>query len=320
MSDGQHSRVQTRPTFDSHTRVLARENRRSGRHPMTKVALIGTGAMGSRVAARIMNAGHQVIVYNRTRERLAKLVSEGAEYVDSPRAAAERAEIVISMVTDDVAARAVWLAEQTGAVHGMQSGSVAVESSTVTPGWISTLTQALSPRGVELLDAPVIGSTPQADAGALIYVVGGSAEAYERAREVLSAGASSIYNMGPSGSGARIKLAINALFACQVVALSEVLHIIRRSGLPLERALPVLNAMPITSPAMQGIASQIASRSFAPFFPIDLVEKDLRYIVALAEATGITSTSAAAALALFRTAQKRGLGAQNISAVAQLFE
>ena len=143
---------------------------------MSRIAVLGMGAMGSRIAQKLLKTNYQVIVYNRTADKAKLLVEQGAIYAAKPREAAEQADIVISMVTDDLASRAVWLDPETGAILGLSKNAIAIESSTLTVNWTRELAAAIAGHGAEFLDAPVVGSRPQADAGKLIYLVGGKAE------------------------------------------------------------------------------------------------------------------------------------------------
>jgi 3-hydroxyisobutyrate dehydrogenase len=290
---------------------------------MKSVALLGAGAMGSRMAKRLLKAGHKVVVYNRTRERAEALESEGAAWAGSPREAAERCEIVVSMVTDDVASRALWLEPadpDTGAVAGLRKGAIAIESSTVTPSWVRQLGDAVAERSAEFLDAPVVGSRPQADAGALIYLVGGAESAVAAAREVLAAMGATLHHVGPTGSGTLMKLAVNALFGCQVAALAEIVGMVRRAGMDPKNAIDLLGKMPITSPALQGIGAQMAARAFAPLFPVKLVEKDFRYVLEAAAQVEAATPVCAAVREVYAKARREGHGEENISGVVQVFE
>ncbi|MEM7786339.1 MAG: NAD(P)-dependent oxidoreductase [Bacteroidota bacterium] len=193
------------------------------------VSILGLGAMGARMAARLLAAGHAVNVWNRTPERAAPLVDAGARLGASPRDAASGAEVVISMVTDDAAARAVWTGPE-GAVFGLGPGAVAVESSTLTPAAVAELAEAVTEAGAVFLDAPVAGSRPQAEAGALVYLVGGDAQAVERVRPLFDVLGGAVHHVGPTGQGAAVKLAVNALFATQVAAVAELLAMLQASG------------------------------------------------------------------------------------------
>jgi 3-hydroxyisobutyrate dehydrogenase len=271
------------------------------------IALLGTGAMGSRVAQRLLRAGHVVAVYNRTPSRADALVAAGARRVDSARAAVTGAEIVIAMVTDDAASRALWLDVDVGAAAALSPGVLVLESSTLSPAWVRELGSALRAAGARMLDAPVVGSRPQAESGALIYLLGGSVDDVETAAPLLQSVAGAVHHVGEIGAAATAKLAINALFATQVAALAEWRQVLD------DRALDLLatGGLPVMSGAAIGALGLMRAGKDAPLFPIALVAKDLRYAVALSDALPVTR----AVGERFAGAVAAGHGEKNITAV-----
>ncbi|MEM9453691.1 MAG: NAD(P)-dependent oxidoreductase [Myxococcota bacterium] len=285
---------------------------------MHEIAIIGLGAMGSRMAQRLRAAEHPVVVCSRRRESAKALESAGATWVHTPREAARRASIVISMVTDDEASRAVWLDEANGALAGLRKGSIAVESSTLTSGHVRTLANAVSERGAAFVEAPVIGSRPQAEAGQLIYLVGGEPEVVERVEPVLRAMGATLHRTGPVGSAMAIKLAVNTLFAAQIAAWAEVIGVLDRAGIEAAAAAELLANTPVASPALRGAAPTIVARRFAPMFPIDLVHKDLRYFVQAAAEVGARVPNTTTLRESYAQAQREGYGGENITGVARV--
>ena len=281
---------------------------------MTKVAVLGLGAMGARMAQRLLDAGHTVAVFNRTASVAAPWGEKGARVEATPAAAAEEAEVVIGMVTDDDASRAIWTAEQ-GALQTLRPGALAVASSTLSPRWVTELGAAVSEAGGELLDAPVAGSRPQAEAGQLIFVVGGEATAVDRARPLLEVLGGAVHHVGPTGTGAVMKLAINSLFAVQVTAMAEVLALCSAHGLNPAAALETLSQTPVVSPAAKGAGGLMVAERFAPLFPVSLVEKDLRYARGAAEGLALIE----ATRARYAAAVDAGHGRENINAIAKLY-
>jgi 3-hydroxyisobutyrate dehydrogenase len=170
---------------------------------MAKISVLGLGAMGSRMAANLIKAGYQVTVWNRNPSAVQALVAAGALAAPTPKEAARDADFVIAMVRDNEASRQVWLDSDTGALAGMSSHAIAIESSTLTAQWIRELAARLDERAVSLLDAPVVGSTPQAEAAQLIYFVGGDAGTLARSEDVLKAMGSSIHHVGPTDPARR---------------------------------------------------------------------------------------------------------------------
>jgi 3-hydroxyisobutyrate dehydrogenase len=286
---------------------------------MNTIAFLGLGAMGSRMALNLVKAGFAVTVWNRDAEKAARLGHAGARIAGSPRAAAQGADLVFSMVTDDRAARAVWLDPVTGAAAGLKRGAVAIESSTVSPGWVRELGDAVATAGARLLDAPVAGSRPQAEAGQLVFMVGGDADALDAVRPALAPLAAKVVHAGPIGHGALLKLAVNTLFASQLESVAELLGFLGRNGFGRLQAAELLAEFPIVAPPIAGAAKMMASGNTTPLFTIDLIEKDLGYVLDAAEASQSSLLGAEAARTAFRQAQAQGLGQANVTGLAAVF-
>lgn len=274
---------------------------------MARITFLGLGAMGRRMAARLA-PHHELVVWNRSEGP----VVPGAVRAPTPAAAVREAEVVFCMVTDDEASHAVWLGGE-GALAAMPPGALAVESSTVSPAHARRLGERAAARGLRFVDGPVAGSTPQAEAGALAFLLGGAAEDVQAVEPILSGLSAVRIHAGPVGAGATLKLMVNALFAVQVVAMGEVLALGEACGLPAARSLELLAPLPVTSKAAAGAGALIVADDHAPRFPVSLVEKDLRYAV---EAGAGDVVEAArhrfAALAAF------GLGAANLTVTGRI--
>ncbi|MEO0376479.1 MAG: NAD(P)-dependent oxidoreductase [Cyanobacteria bacterium P01_A01_bin.17] len=286
---------------------------------MKTIAVLGLGAMGSRIAQNLLKTGHQVVAYNRTAEKVQPLLNLGAVSASTPRAAAEQSDVVISMVRDDEASRAVWLSPETGAVMGLKKDGVAIASSTLTVNWTKELATEVAHRGAAFLDAPVVGSRPQAEASKLIYLVGGETTTLERVQDILSSTSGAIHHVGTVGQGTAMKLAVNALFGIQVAALAEIIGMLSKQGILMAKVLECLGELPITSPAVKGAGSLMVAHQHAPMFPIELVEKDFRYALELAKAVEAESPAVAAVREVFGDAIAKGHGDKNITGVVQLF-
>lgn len=287
-----------------------------------EVAFLGLGAMGQRMAKRLLDAGLSLRVFNRSEGPTKALVQSGATAASTPAKAAAGAHVVFNMVTDDAAAAAVLLGED-GALRALQAGAILVECSTVTPQFITELAAAANASGVHVVDAPVAGSRPQAEAGALISLVGGEAHVVDAIRPLLQHTSGAVHHVGPVGSGAKMKLIVNGLFAAQVAALAEAFGVAKAQGLSVDVAAEVLGALPTTAPAMKGAAALMLAGKDAPLFPVDLVEKDLRYFLDVgkgdASDEGGAMPLASATHGVFVRAQKAGLGGANLTAVRRLF-
>lgn len=285
---------------------------------MTRITFFGLGAMGERMARRLLAAKHELTVWNRSSEAAARLEAAGARRAPTPRAAVEGAEVVWSMVYDDAASRSVWLDTQHGAAAALSPTAIAVESSTLSPAWVEALAAAISARGAVFVDAPVAGSRPQADAGQLIFMAGGPASTIDKLRPLFSVLGAAVHGVGPVGSGMRLKLAVNALFATQVAVLAEHLNLLRRSGVDPESAFAALRAMPVLSPPATGAGALILAGDFAPQAPVSLIAKDLSYALAAGQAVGATLAVTASVKARYDAAQAAGWGDENLVAIAKL--
>jgi 3-hydroxyisobutyrate dehydrogenase-like beta-hydroxyacid dehydrogenase len=284
------------------------------------VAVIGLGAMGSRLAHNLLNAGYPVVVHNRTIEKAQPLVDLGATFATTPRAAAEQSDVVISMVTDNEVSRQVWLATETGAIWGLTPDKIAIEMSTLTVEWIQELGAAIARSGAGFLDAPVVGSRPQAEIGKLISLVGGQAETLAQVRSVLTdVGVATTHHVGSVGQGMAMKLAVNALFGIQVAALAELLGMLSKDGISSEKAMECLGELPVLSLAAKGAGSLMVSHNHAPLFPIDLVEKDFRYATQTSQSLAATIPTTAAVMDIYQDAIAQGYGGENITGIIQLF-
>ena len=286
---------------------------------MSKVALLGLGAMGSRMAANLIKVGHAVTVWNRDDTKTAALREQGAGVTATPREAARHADFVITVLTDDAAARAVWTDPVSGALGGLNKGATAIECSTTTPGWALELGSLVEAREGRLIDAPMSGSRPQAEAGQLVFMVGGERPAFEAATPILDSMAAKVMHVGALGQGAVLKLSINALFAAQLGSLAELLGLLSRNGFEAKRAAELIGHFPIVAPPIAGAARMMAAGDTEPLFTVDLMAKDLDYVLQMAAASGSDLPSAENARAAFRAAQERGLGQANITALAALY-
>src|SRR5580658_10520118 len=284
---------------------------------MTRVAFNGLGAMGAGMTRRLLSAGQELVVYNRTPHAAELLVQAGARVAATPAEAAQNADVIITMVSDDCASREVWTGEH-GALDAAQPGAILIDSSTITPHWARELAAAAQQRGFEFLDAPVTGSRPQAQSGELLFLVGGSAEALEKARPVLQPMSRGIVHFGPAGAGATMKLINNFFCGVQAAGLAEALAWIERSGLQRAAALSILTEGAPGSPLVRVLAGRMGAVSDVNF-RLELGAKDLTYAHSEAARAGVDLSMGAAALHRFEEAVGAGLGNRDISAVAEIF-
>jgi 3-hydroxyisobutyrate dehydrogenase len=283
----------------------------------TNVAILGLGIMGSGMAHRLLSANFPLSVYNRNADKCIPFANAGAFVASSPREAASRSQIVLSMVGDDLASRNVWLGEE-GALNGASPGSILIESSTLGGEWIRELAAKAAERGCQFLDAPVTGTKPHAASGELVFLVGGAAEAFEAARPVFSLLGRDAVHLGPVGSGCLMKLINNFICGVQAASFAEAVSMIEAGGLDHPKAVSILTGGAPGSGIVKRIADRIAADDFTPNFALHWMAKDLSYAVRDASAKGMHLKTAAAALAVFKEAIAAGYGDEDFSAVSKL--
>jgi 3-hydroxyisobutyrate dehydrogenase len=268
------------------------------------------------MARRLLGAGFPLVVYNRSRERAEPFVKEGAQVAATPGQAAQQADVVISMVADDRASRAVWTGDG-GALAAVRPGVLLIESSTISLPWLTELAAAARQRGCHLLDAPVTGSKPQAESGQLLFLVGGDTEALERARPVLTPMARGVMHLGPNGSGVLMKLINNFVCGVQTAALAEAVALIERTPLKREQALDMLYNGAPGSPMVKIIGARMQAQDYRPNFELQWMAKDLGYALEEAERRGLRLETAMSTLARFRAAAETGWAESDLAAVVE---
>jgi 3-hydroxyisobutyrate dehydrogenase-like beta-hydroxyacid dehydrogenase len=275
---------------------------------MSTVAVVGLGAMGGRMARRLLDADHQVVAWNRTSARAEELA--GAVVAASPADAARRADVVLTMVADPAALQAVTEGAD-GIAAGVDETTTMIEMSTVGPAAISRLAAAL-PEG-RLLDAPVLGSLAEAEAGTLRIFVGGPAELLEEWTPLLSALGSPLH-VGPLGAGAAAKLVANTTLFGMLGVLGEALALADGLGLPRDVAFDVLAGTPVAAQAERRRPS-VETEEYPQRFSLSLARKDAELIAEAAATAGVDLRLAAAARSWIREAEEAGLGDADYSAV-----
>ena len=285
---------------------------------MTTVAVVGTGRMGSAMARSIARAGFDLVLQNRTRDRATALAGEiGGRVVETPAAAAAAADVTITMLADDAAVASTYGGPD-GLLAGAHEGGVLVDMSTVRPDAITTLETRARAAGSGILDAPVSGSVHLAETGGLTLMVGGDAADLERARPALDAIAKTIVHIGPLGSGSAMKLAVNTVVFGLNGAIAEGLVLAEAAGIDRAAAYDVIAASAAGAPFVGYKRAAFVDPEGTPMaFSLDLTEKDLGLILALAESLGVAMPQAAANRTLVREAAANGRGARDFASIAE---
>jgi 3-hydroxyisobutyrate dehydrogenase-like beta-hydroxyacid dehydrogenase len=283
-----------------------------------RVGFIGMGRMGERMARNVLRGGFPLTVYNRTPERCAPLEAEGAVVAPSPARLAAGSDVVMTMLIDGPAVLDVALGPD-GALAGMAPGSVLVDMSTSGPAAVRELVAAAGERGVEVLDAPVSGSTALAEAAELTTMVGGDRATFERVRPVLAAMTKGQFYVGPSGAGATMKLVVNSVVLTTNQAIAEALVLAERRSVDRATAYDVLLNSVAASPYMRYKQASFLDPAGQPVAAtIGLVQKDLVLALAMAREAGVPMPVVAAVNELLTAARGRGYGESDLAAVADV--
>ncbi len=273
---------------------------------MSVIAFCGMGRMGVPMAARLLGAGHQLRAWNRTPGKAGPLVDAGATEASTPAEAAAGADFVVTMLADPAALDAVVIAAD------LRPGTTLVEMSTVGPDAVRSLAGRLVV-GVDVLDAPVLGSIPQATEGTLKIFAGGDPAVFERCRPVLEA-MGTPRHLGPLGAGAAMKLVANSTLGALMTGLAEAMALADGLGLDEAAVLDILVESPIGVTAKSKRAL-IERGVYTPNFTLGLAAKDLALVTGAAEAAGVELRIAAAARSWFERAVEHGMGDLDYSAV-----
>jgi len=250
---------------------------------MSRVAFIGLGRMGHGMAGRYLDAGFEVAVWNRSKAKADDLIARGAKWAASPKDAAVDADAVVTMVADDEASRAVWLAKD-GAAAAMKAGALAIECSTVSHAHALDMARELRSHGLIYIDCPVTGLPEAAAAGKLTLLVGADPADLDKARPYLAPIGNAIRHFGAVGSGTVFKLINNLMGAVQIASLAEGVAIAEHAGLDMNLVVEALSTGAVASPQVIRHSKRMAARDFSgASFTAALRHKDAAYAVALAE-------------------------------------
>jgi 3-hydroxyisobutyrate dehydrogenase-like beta-hydroxyacid dehydrogenase len=281
---------------------------------MTTIGFVGLGAMGSRIATRLLDAGHELYGTNRTKSRAQPLIEHGLKWRDTPRDVAATVDVVFSMVTDDAALDAVTSGPD-GILAGLRPGQVYVDMSTVSPRASRAVAEQVGSIGAEMLDAPVSGSIPQAESGTLSIMVGGDAHAFAKIEPFLRKVGQAVTHIGENGQGLVLKLAINISLAVQTLAFSEGLLLAERDGVDPRIAADVMSATPIGSPMLKARIPLLLDLPEQAWFDIAMMQKDIRLALDAAQAIDVPLPSAAAADQMLARAAELGYEHRDIAAL-----
>ena len=280
-----------------------------------RIGWIGTGVMGSPMAGHLIDAGYQVDVFNRTRERAASLIEQGARWRDSPSEVAAEADVVFTMIGYPADVRQTVLGEGR-LLEAMRPGSLLIDMTTSEPSLAAEIHAAAKARQIESLDAPVSGGDVGARNATLVIMVGGDASAFERARPLFEVLGKTITHSGEAGAGQHTKMMNQIAIASGMIGLCEALLYAHRAGLDVERALDTIKGGAAGSWSLSNYGPRILSGDFAPGFRIEHFIKDLGIALAESRRMNLSLPGTALAEQLYIAARAQGLGLEGTHALA----
>lgn len=253
---------------------------------MANLGFVGLGVMGSRMAQRLLAAGHSVTGYNRTKSKAEGLVNAGMHWAESPRAVTEAADVVFSMMAHTEALHAV-ASGPDGVLSGLREGAIFVDMSTVSPQAIRDIARQVEAKGAKLLDAPVSGSVTTLEEGKLTFMVGGDREVFDRVLPILLDIGRKATHVGANGLAVSMKIATNLSLAVQMLAFSEGVLLAEKSGIPRTTAVEVLLNSVIASPMLQYRGPLILKMTEEAWFDVPMIQKDLQLALQMGRELGV---------------------------------
>ena len=281
---------------------------------MAELGYVGLGVMGGGVAKRLLDAGHTVTGWNRTKERASWLLDAGMRWGESPRDVAVRSEIVFTMVTNTAAVQAVTEGRD-GIIAGLRPGAVYVDMSTASPANTRALAERVAEVGAHMLDAPVSGSVITLEQGKLSVMVGGDEDVYARVRPVLEAIGPKVFYVGPSGAAVTMKIATNLSLAVQMLAFSEGVLLAEKSGIERSTAVEVLLASVIASPMVAYRGPFVLEQPEEAWFDVDMMQKDMNLALELGRELDVPLPTTAVTNELLTAARAMGLREKDFAIV-----
>src|SRR5262245_7051219 len=285
----------------------------------TRIGWIGTGVMGRSMSQHVMSKGYSATVYNRSKEKARALLDAGAAWGDSPRAVAERSDVVFAIVGFPRDVREVFLGRD-GALAGIKSGGVFVDMTTSEPSLAREISEAAKGKGVASVDAPVSGGDVGAKNAALSIMVGGEAEAVEAVRPLLECMGKTIIHQGPPGAGQHTKMVNQVLIASNMIGVCEALLYGYKAGLDLETVLKSVGGGAAASWSLNNLGPRIIARNFEPGFFVEHFIKDMKIALDEAERMNLALPGLALAKQLYEAVRAQGYGRKGTHALMLALE
>jgi 3-hydroxyisobutyrate dehydrogenase-like beta-hydroxyacid dehydrogenase len=280
-----------------------------------KIAFIGLGIMGSRMAMNLRNKGNDLFVYNRNRSKAEALIAQGAQWSATPAAAAKQAKVVITMLAKPDVVEELALHHENGFLNSLEANSLWIDCSTVDPSFSKRMANEAKQRKIRFLDAPVMGSKVPAEQGQLLFFVGGDKADIEEAKPLFEAMGRAVVPVGGHGMGAAMKIVNNMMVAQAMVAYSESIVLGLSLGIPRDMLFNAISNSPVFPPVLAVRRTKIESGTFDPDFHLKWMYKDLQLASDTAYENGVAMPSTNIVKEIYALAVREGLGEQDLSAV-----
>jgi len=284
---------------------------------MANLGYVGLGAMGGRMAERLISKGHTVTGYNRTKSKAQWIIDRGMRWGDSPRAVAEAVDVVFVMVTDSAALEAVAYAPD-GLLAGLGRGKVVIDMSTVSPAASRALAAKVRECGADMVDVPVSGSILTLEQGKLTMMVGGTAETFEQVKPLLLDIGMKATHVGDNGLAVSMKIAVNLSLAVQMLAFSESVLLAEKSGIARKTAVEVLTNSVVGSPLLQYRGPFVVNMPDEAWFDMNMMQKDMKLALEMGHRLEVPLPTAAVTNEMLTAARAAGLSKKDFAAMFQV--
>jgi 3-hydroxyisobutyrate dehydrogenase-like beta-hydroxyacid dehydrogenase len=281
-----------------------------------KVGLIGLGIMGSRMAGNLLKMGHELVLFNRTKEKAGPLIAQGASFLETPAKVAESVPVIITMLSEPGSVTDVSLGKD-GFLDHLKRGSLWIDSSTVNPSFSRKMADECKKRYVRFIDAPVVGSKIQAEQAQLVFLVGGEREDVEFSMPLLKGMGKAVFHIGGNGMGTAMKMVNNLLLAGAMAAFSEAMVFGETLGISRESLFDIILKSPVAAPFLALKRPLIESGIFETQFPLKWMHNDLQLASVTAYECGAAMPAMHAIKESFAFAVRSGLGEKDFSAIYQ---
>lgn len=284
-----------------------------------RIGFIGLGLMGKPMAMNLLKTGYPVTVWNKTRRKMKEPADRGAARAKSPKEVAENSDVIITMVSDPLALKEVVLGKE-GIIRGVNKGAVLIDMSTIAPSFIRDVAERLKKKGVEMLDAPVSGSVPAAEAGTLCIMAGGKKEVFESHLRILKIMGKKVFYIGRIGMGSYMKLVVNLIAAIINQSMAEGLVLGTKAGISPDLLLEVLGAGAGKAALIEVKGPAILKRNFKTNFALKHMVKDLGLILSAGEELRVPLPLTGRAKEIYERALQKGLGEKDFCAIINYIE